>query len=233
MLAIPPNMLTDWGPPSAITGCSPTAASRPRARFGAIGRAGSVAVEGPVIEWVATHRKLTASPTAPATRIARTYDPAGLARVLRGLVPRALGGFSEARTWPSRPLREGPARRPRPALHQPPLSARRGGLAGPFRSPRLRADRPVPGGLTGLLWAERCACASFTTRPSASTRVCHLLRPTTVRHRDQAQQLLAPCLPRRLRQAGTTTTTRSRPHQTRPGRRQLDPGAWLITGLER
>ena len=53
-----PTRSPGWGSPSASTACSPTAASRRPARVRALlAVLGSMAVEGPVIEWVATHRK--------------------------------------------------------------------------------------------------------------------------------------------------------------------------------
>jgi fatty-acid desaturase len=63
---------------------------------------GSMAVEGPLLEWVATHRSTTASQTSPETRTAPTSTMRrdGAARCT-GWAMRTSAGCSAARTWPT------------------------------------------------------------------------------------------------------------------------------------
>ena len=160
--------------PSATTGCSPTAASRPRAPVRVVlAVLGSMAVEGPVIEWVATHRKHhrfsdhpgrpAQSARRPCARVARVAART-LARARRLDVPRQGHGQPG-------PLRQGPARRPRPALHQPDVPALGAGRAGPPVRARRRADRLDRRRPHGTAVGRRGArSSSCITRPSASTR---------------------------------------------------------------
>ena len=96
---------------------------------------GSTSVEGPVIEWVATHRKHHDSRTSRGTRTARTSTRrrvAGRAARARARA-RRLDVPRQGHGQPA-PLREGSARRPRPAGDQPPVPALGGRRPGCSRS---------------------------------------------------------------------------------------------------
>ena len=222
--------------PSASIGCSPTAASRPRARVRALlAVLGSMAVEGPVIEWVATHRKHHRYSDSPGDPHSPHVDQApGLARraARTRACARRLDVPRQGHGQP-RPLREGPARRSRPALHQPHVPALGGGRARPPVRPRRRPDRhrsregsPVSCG------AARCASSSCITSPSASTRCA--TSSAGDRSPPAISRTTSPGSRRRLRR-GVAQQPPRLPDLGRHGlgRRQLDPGAWLISGLER
>ena len=86
---------------------------------------GSTSVEGPVIEWVATHRKHHRFSDRPGDPHSPHVDQAAGWRG-RGPRPRArprrLDVPRQGHGQPA-PLREGSARRPRPARDQPPVPA--------------------------------------------------------------------------------------------------------------
>ena len=86
------------------------------------------------------------------------------------------------------PVREGSARRPRPAVHQPHLPALGGGRAGAPVRPRIRPDRQ-PGGRVDRALVGR----GRPGLPPASRHLQHqlpvpLLRPAAVRHRRRVAQ---------------------------------------------
>ena len=86
---------------------------------------GSMAVEGPVIEWVATHRKHHRFSDHAGDPHSPHVDQApGWRGALRGLGHAHVGWMFRGKDMANpAPLRQGPARRPRPALHQPHLPA--------------------------------------------------------------------------------------------------------------
>ena len=110
-----------------------------------------------------------------------------------------------------RPLRQGPARRPRPALHQPHLPALGGRRAGAPVRPRRGADRLARRAASpACCGAAPCACSSCTTRPSASTRCATSSAggrsPPAISRATSPGSRRSPSARR-----GTTTTTPSRP----------------------
>ena len=209
-----PTRSPGWASRSAITGCSPTAASRPRARVRALlAVLGSMAVEGPVIEWVATHRKHHRFSDQPGDPHSPHVDHgAGLARGAARPGPRArrLDVPRQGHGQP-RPLRQGPARRPRPALHQPHLPALGGGRAGAPVRPRRGADRLDRRRAHRPAVGRRGAdLPPAPRRPSASTRCATSSAggrspPATSRATSPGSRRSPSARP------GTTTTTPSPP----------------------
>ena len=195
---------------------------------------GSMAVEGPLIEWVATHRKhhcFSDQRGRPAQPPHATMRRGGAARCA-GLAMRMSAGCSAARTWPT------------PRRYAKDLLADRDlrfisrtfplwvvvGLALPFGLGR-GADRLARGR------AHRAVVGRSGARvPPASRDLQHqlavpLLRPATVPHRRSSPATSPGSHRSPSARPGTTTTTRSRPPPgTGCGRWQVDPGSWLIAG---
>ncbi len=150
---------------------------------------------------------------ARATRTAPTSTRRpGWRGALRGLGARArrLDLPRQGHGQP-RPLREGPARRPRPALHQPHLPALGGGRAGPPVRARRRADRHARRRAHRPALGRRGArVPPAPRRPSASTRSA--TSSAAGRSRPAISRATSPGS-RRSRSArpGTTTTMPSQP----------------------
>ena len=134
---------------------------------------GSMAVQGPVIAWVADHRKHHAhtdeegDPHSP-----HVGHGGGAARCLRRPLARARR-LADDRPGPRRleAVRPRPLRGPGHALHQPPLrprSSRQPGCS--RRSPASRSPARSPAPLPPSSGAGSCASSSSTTSPGASTR---------------------------------------------------------------
>ena len=171
---------------SASTGCSPTAASRrPAALRALFAVLGSMAVEGPVIEWVATHRKHHRYSDRPGDPHSPHVDQApGWRGALRGLGHAHVGWMFRGKDMAN------------PARYAKDLLADRdlrfisrtfplwvvAGLALPFGLgvaltgiDRGRADRAVVG--------RRGAGACAASRDLQHQLAVPFLRPATVRHR--------------------------------------------------
>ena len=99
---------------------------------------GSMAVEGPVIEWVATHRKHHRFSDQPGDPHSPHVDHApGWRGALRGLGHAHVGWMFRGKDMANpRRYAQGSARRPRPALHQPHVPALGAGRAGGPVRPR-------------------------------------------------------------------------------------------------
>ena len=133
---------------------------------------GSAAVEGPVIEWVSTHRKhhrFTDRPGDPHSP--HTQHGAGFRGALRGLFHAHVG-------WMFRGIdRANPKRYAKDLLDDPIIRAIDrtfplwvlAGLLIPFGLGAALTGSVI-GGLTGMLWAELSASCSCTTRRFRSTR---------------------------------------------------------------
>ena len=174
---------------------------------------GSMAVEGPV-DRVGRHPSqappLLGPPRRPAQPSRRPC--AGMARCAARARPRAcrLDVPRQGQGQPP-PLREGSARRPRPALHQPHLPALGGGRARPAVRPRRRPDRNRSReGSPACCGAEPCGSSSSITRRSASTRCATSSAgdrsPPAITHATSPGSPRSPS-----GRPGTTTTTPSRP----------------------
>ena len=192
---------------------------------------GSMAVEGPVIEWVPTHRKhhsFSDQPGDPTARTSIRRQVARLAARARACA-RRLDVPRQGHGQPG-PLREGPARRPRPALHQPHLPALGGGRAGAPVRPGLRAHRDADGGFTGLLWGGAVRVFLLHHVTFSINSLCHFFGRRPFATGDESRNLawLAPLAFGEAWHNNHHAFPTSARHGL--GRRQLDPSAWLIAG---
>ena len=176
---------------------------------------GSAAVEGPVIEWVSTHRKhhrfsdLPGDPHSP-----HTDHGVGWQGAVRGLLHAHVG-------WMFRGIdRASEERYAKDLLADPLIRAVDRtfplwvvlGLAFPFGL-GVALTGSVVGGLTGMLWGGAVRILFFTTRPSRSTRCvtssAGVALPPAITRATSPGLRYRPSARR-----GTTTTTPSRPPHT-------------------
>jgi stearoyl-CoA desaturase (delta-9 desaturase) len=196
---------------------------------------GSMAVEGPVIEWVSTHRKhhnfsdLPGDPHSPHV----DHSP-GWRGELRGLAHAHVGWMFRGKDIAN------------PARYAKDLLADRDlrfisrtfplwvmvGLAVPFGL-GVALTGTVLGGLTGMLWggAVRVFLLHHTTFSINS--LCHYFGRRPFATGDQSRNLawLAPLAFGEAWHNNHHAFPTSARHGL--GRWQVDPGAWLISGLER
>ena len=223
---------------SASTGCSRTARSRRRRSCAASSPSlGSAAIEGPVISWVADHRKHHAFSDRPGDPHSPHVDHgSGWQGALRGLAHAHVGWlFLHTHRGRRTPLRARPDRRPGRERGRPPASSLcvAGGLAAPFLL-GWAFGGTLRDGFTGMLWGGAVRVLVLHHVDVLDQLAVPLLRPPPLRHEGRvAQPALARPASRSARR-GTTTTTRSRPRpRTACGRWELDPSAWVISGLEK
>ena len=194
---------------------SPTAASRRRRPLrGVFAALGSMAIEGPVISWVADHRKHHAFSDQPGDPHSPHVDHGGGWRgALRGLAHAHVGWLfihTAARRKP--PLRARPDRRPGRVASSTARSSsgRSAGCSVPFGLGSLIGGTLSTGADRDALGRRGADARPAPRRPTRSTRCATSSgaarsRPTTSRATSRGW--------RRSRSArrGTTTTTRSRP----------------------
>ena len=161
------------GSRSASTACSPTAASR-RARCcaGIFAALGSAAIEGPVISWVADHRKHHAFSDEPGDpHSPHVGHGVGWRGTLRGLFHAHIG-------WLFIHTERGSKQRFAPDLIEDPVVSfvdrtfllwAVPGSRSRSRSATCSVARWSPG-YRRCCGAARCGCSSSTTSPTASTR---------------------------------------------------------------
>jgi stearoyl-CoA desaturase (delta-9 desaturase) len=196
---------------------------------------GSAAVEGPVIEWVSTHRKhhrfsdLTGDPHSPHADHGRGWRGA-----LRGLFHAHVG-------WMFRGVdRASPKRYAKDLLADPLILAIDRtfpvwvlvGLAFPFCLGVALTDS-VFGGLTGLLWGGAVRILFLHHATFSINSLCHFFGRRRFATGDESRNLAWLALP-------TFGEAWHNNHHAFPTsahhgltRWQLDPGGWLIDGLER
>jgi stearoyl-CoA desaturase (Delta-9 desaturase) len=197
--------------------------------------AGSMAVEGPVIEWVATHRKHHAFSDRRGDPHSPHADRApGWRGVVRGLGHAHVGWMFRGRDMAN------PARYAKDLLADVDLRfiSRTfplwvvAGLALPFGL-GVALSGSVVGGLTGLLWGGAVRILLLHHATFSINSLCHFFGRAPFGTGDESRNLawLAPI---------TFGESWHNNHHAFPtsarhglGRLQLDPGAWLITGLER
>ena len=196
---------------------------------------GSAAIEGPVIEWVANHRKHHQFSDQPGDPHSPHVDRAGGWRgALGGLFHAHMGWIFSDEDLASE------QRYAKDLLADPivrfidrtfPLWVL-AGLAFPFAL-GLALTGSLAGGLTGLLWggAVRIACLHHATFSINS--LCHFFGRRRFRTGDESRNLLWLSLPT-LGEAWHNNH-HAFPTSARHGLRwwQLDPSAWVIAGLER
>ena len=196
---------------------------------------GSAAVEGPVIEWVANHRKhhrfsdQKGDPHSPHVDHASGWRGA-LGGLFHAHVGWIMGGDALAdREHYAKDLLADPVVR---FVDRTFLLWVLAGLAFPFAL-GVALTGTLVGGLTGLLWggAVRMFCLHHSTFSINS--LCHFFGRRQFATEDESRNLLWLALPT-LGEAWHNNH-HAFPTSARHGLRwwQLDPSAWLITGLER
>jgi stearoyl-CoA desaturase (delta-9 desaturase) len=196
---------------------------------------GSAAVEGPVIEWVATHRQhhrfsdLPGDPHSP-----HTGSGVGWRGAVRGLLHAHVG-------WMFRGVdRASEERYAKDLLADPLVRAVDrtfplwvlAGLAFPFGL-GVALTGSLVGGLTGMLWGGAVRIVFLHHATFSINSLCHFFGRRRFATRDESRNLAWLALP-------TFGEAWHNNHHAFPTsahhgltRRQLDPGGWLIDGLER
>ena len=175
---------------------------------------GSAAIEGPVISWVADHRKHHAfsdrpgRPAQPARRPRLGLCAARCAASLHAHV-----GWLFLHTHRGRRTRYAPDlhRRPRRQRDRPPLRALRRRRAARAVPARLAVRRHAARRLHRPAVGRRRARARAAPRDVLDQLAVPLLRPPPVRHQGRVAQPVLARRSSRSARPGTTTTTRSRP----------------------
>ncbi|MGZ6565041.1 MAG: acyl-CoA desaturase, partial [Solirubrobacteraceae bacterium] len=196
---------------------------------------GSMAVEGPVIEWVATHRKHhrfsdhSGDPHSPHVDCAPGWRGA-----LRGLGHAHVGWMMRGEDMAN------PARYAKDLLADPDLRFISAtfplwvvaGLAVPFGL-GVALTGSVVGGLTGLLWGGAVRVFLLHHVTFSINSLCHFFGQRPFATGDQSRNLawLAPLAFGEAWHNNHHAFPTSARHGL--GRWQLDPGGWLITALER
>ena len=197
---------------------------------------GSMAVEGPLIEWVATHRKhhrFSDQPGDPhSPHVGRC---AGMARRAARTRPRACGldvprqGHGEPRAATPRICS------PTATCASSAVPSRSGwwsGLALPFAL-GVALTGSIVGGLTGLLWGGAVRIFLLHHVTFSINSLCHFFgrRPFPTGDHSRNLAWLAPL----AFGEAWHNNHHAFPTSARHGlsRWQLDPGAWLISALER
>ena len=196
---------------------------------------GSMAVEGSVIEWVATHRKHHSFADRPGDPHSPHVDQApGWRGAVRGLVHAHIGWMFRGKDMAN------------PARYAKDLLADRdlrfisrtfplwvvAGLALPFGLGAALTGS-VMGGLTGLLWGGAVRIFLLHHATFSINSLCHFFGRSPFRTGDESRNLawLAPITFGEAWHNNHHAFPTSARHGL--GRRQIDPGAWLIAGLER
>lgn len=196
---------------------------------------GSMAVEGPVLEWVATHRKHHRFSDHPGDPHSPHVDHApGWPGALRGLWHAHVGWMLRGKDMAN------------PARYAKDLLADRDlrfisrtfplwvgiGLAVPFGL-GVAVTGSVVGGLTGLLWGGAVRIFLLHHATFSINSLCHTFgrRPFTTRDQSRNLAWLAPLAFGEAWHNNHHAFPTSARHGL--GRWQLDPGAWLIAALER
>ena len=196
---------------------------------------GSMAVEGPVIEWVSTHRKHHAHSDQPGDPHSPHVDQApGWRGALRGLAHAHVGWMFRGKDMAN------PARYAKDLLADPdlrfisrtfPLWAI-AGLALPFGL-GFALTGTLAGALTGLLWGGVVRLFLLHHVTFSINSLCHFFGRRPFATGDESRNLgwLAPFAFGEAWHNNHHAFPTSARHGL--GRRQIDPSAWLIAGLER
>jgi stearoyl-CoA desaturase (delta-9 desaturase) len=196
---------------------------------------GSMAVEGSVVEWVATHRKHHSFADRPGDPHSPHVDQLpGWRGALLGLLHAHVGWMFRGKDMAN------------PARYAKDLLADRdlrfigrtfplwvvAGLALPFGL-GVALTGSVVGGLTGLLWGGAVRIFLLHHATFSINSLCHFFGRSPFRTGDESRNLawLAPITFGEAWHNNHHAFPTSARHGL--GRRQLDPGAWLIAALER
>ena len=196
---------------------------------------GSMAVEGPVIEWVATHRKHHSFSDRHGDPHSPHVDhPPGWRGELHGLAHAHLGWMFRGKDManPARYAKDLLAERDLRLISRTfPLWVA-AGLALPFGL-GVALTGSVVGGLTGLLWGGAMRIFLLHHVTFSINSLCHYYGRRPFPTGDQSRNLawLAPLAFGEAWHNNHHAFPTSARHGL--GRGQVDPGAWLIIGLER
>jgi stearoyl-CoA desaturase (delta-9 desaturase) len=196
---------------------------------------GSTAVEGPLIEWVATHRKHHRFSDQPGDPHSPHLEGApGWRGALRGLGHAHVGWMFRGKDMAN------PARYAKDLLADGDLRFISRtfplwvavGLAVPFAL-GVALTGSVAGGLTGLLWGGAVRVFLLHHATFSINSLCHYFGRRPFATGDQSHNLawLAPIALGEAWHNNHHAFPTSARHGL--GRGQLDPSAWLISGLER
>jgi stearoyl-CoA desaturase (delta-9 desaturase) len=203
-----------------------------RALFAALG---SAAIEGPVIEWVANHRKHHQFSDEPGDPHSPHVDHGkGWRGALRGLAHAHLGWIFSDQELASeeryaKDLLADPVVR---FVDRTFLLWVLVGLAFPFAL-GFALTGSIAGGLTGLLWGGAVRILFLHHATFSINSLCHFFGRQRFATGDESRNLLWLSLPT-LGEAWHNNH-HAFPTSARHGLRwwQLDPSAWLIVGMER
>jgi stearoyl-CoA desaturase (Delta-9 desaturase) len=196
---------------------------------------GSMAVEGRLDDWVATHRKHHRFSDHPGDPHSPHVDHApGWRAELRGLGHAHIGWMfrGKDKANPARYAKDLLADRDLRFISRTfPLWVA-AGLALPFGL-GVALTGSVAGGLTGLLWGGAVRIFLLHHATFSINSLCHFFGRRPFATRDQSHNLawLAPITFGEAWHNNHHAFPTSARHGL--GRRDLDPGAWLIAGLER
>jgi stearoyl-CoA desaturase (delta-9 desaturase) len=196
---------------------------------------GSTTVEGPVIEWVATHRRHHCYSDRPGDpHSPHTEQGAGWSGALRGLVHAHVGWMFRGKDManPHRYASDLLADRDMRIISRTfPLWVVVG-LTIPFGL-GVALTGSIEGGLTGLLWGGAVRILLLHHATFSINSLCHFFGRQPFATGDESRNLawLAPIAFGEAWHNNHHAFPTSARHGL--GRCQLDPSAWLITGLER
>ena len=196
---------------------------------------GSMAVEGPVLEWVATHRKHHRFSDHPGDPHSPHVDhPPGWRGALRGLSHAHVGWMLRGKDManPARYAKDLVADRDLRLISRTfPLWVAVG-LAVPFGL-GVSLTGSLAGGLTGLLWGGAVRIFLLHHATFSINSLCHSFgrRPFTTSDQSRNLAWLAPLAFGEAWHNNHHAFPTSARHGL--GRWELDPGAWLIAVLER
>jgi stearoyl-CoA desaturase (delta-9 desaturase) len=196
---------------------------------------GSMAVEGPVVEWVATHRKHHRFADEPGDPHSPHIDHApGWRGALRGLGHAHIGWMLRGQDManPARYATDVLADRDLRFISRTFALWVVAGLALPFAL-GVALTGSVVGGLTGMLWGGAVRIFLLHHATFSINSLCHYFGRRPFATDDQSHNLawLAPLAFGEAWHNNHHAFPTSARHGL--GSWQLDPGAWLITGLER
>jgi stearoyl-CoA desaturase (delta-9 desaturase) len=196
---------------------------------------GAMAIEGSVIEWVSTHRKHHAFSDQPGDPHSPHVDQApGWRGALHGLVHAHVGWMFRGKDManPRRYAKDLLADRDLRFISKTfPLWVIVG-LAIPFAL-GVALSGSIIGGLTGLLWGGAVRIFLLHHMTFSINSLCHFFGRRTFPTGDESRNLawLAPITMGEAWHNNHHAFPTSARHGL--GRWQLDPGAWLISALER
>jgi stearoyl-CoA desaturase (delta-9 desaturase) len=202
---------------------------------GLLAALGSAAIEGPVIEWVATHRQHHRFSDVPGDPHSPHLDPrSGWRGALGGLAHAHLGWLFKGEELASgqhyaKDLLADPLVR---FVDRTFVLWVLAGLAFPFGL-GVALTGTIAGGLTGLLWGGAVRILFLHHATFSINSMCHFFGRQRFPTGDESRNLLWLALPT-LGEAWHNNH-HAFPTSARHGLRwwQLDPSGWLIGGLER